>query len=74
MNAPPTASHTTALRGALISCRDDPFLTNPATAFHHEPDGLVVCRDGVIVAAGAFAAVKAQLPPDAIIDDYRAVA
>ena len=71
MNAPPTASRTTALRGALISCHDDPFLTDPARAFRHEPDGLVVCRNGIIVAAGAFAEVKAQLPPDAMIEDYR---
>jgi guanine deaminase len=71
MSAPATASRATAVRGALISCYGDPFLTNPATAFRYEPDGLVVCRDGLIVAAGAFAAVKKQLPADAVIDDYR---
>lgn len=64
-------SQTTTVRGALISCHDDPFLTDPASAFGYEPDGLVICRDGLIVAVGPFATVKAQLPPDAIIDDYR---
>ena len=36
------------LRGSLIFCRDDPVLTDPAKAFVHEPDGLVICRDGLI--------------------------
>jgi guanine deaminase len=61
---------TRALRGGLVYCRDDPFLTDPGTAFVHEADGLVICRDGLIVASGAFNQVQAQLPPDAIVDDY----
>jgi len=65
-----SVSHTTALRGALIFCRDDPFLTDPTTAFHHEPDGLVICRDGLIVAAGAVAEVKPLLPPEVTVADY----
>jgi guanine deaminase len=71
VSEPPAASRATALRGGLISCHDDPFLTDPAGAFRHEPDGLVVCRDGVIVATGAFAALNAQLPSDTIVEDYR---
>jgi guanine deaminase len=63
-------SDSTALRGSLIFCRDDPFLTDPATAFCYEPDGLVLCRDGVIVAAGPVSAIKPQLASDTVVADY----
>jgi guanine deaminase len=63
-------SRSTAIRGILISCRDDPFLTDPAKAFSYEPDGLVVCRDGLIVAAGPVADMKPLLAPDTAIADY----
>jgi guanine deaminase len=59
-----------ALRGALIFCRDDPFLTDRAKAFVHEPDGLVICRDGRIQAVGAHAALRPELPPGAEVADY----
>jgi guanine deaminase len=59
-----------ALRGTLIFCRDDPFLADPNKAFVCEPDGLVICRDGVIDAAGAYAALKSQLPAHVDIADY----
>ena len=49
-----------AARHVVIFCRDDPFLTDPATAFVCEPDGLVICRDGVIDAVGPVAAIKAR--------------
>jgi guanine deaminase len=60
----------TALRGSLAFCRDDPFLTDPTQAFVHEPDGLVICRDGMIQAVGPFAALKHELTPDAEVADY----
>ncbi len=63
-------SRSTALRGALIFCRDDPFLTDPATAFCYEPDGLVLCRDGRIVAAGPVEAIKPLLQSDTLVADY----
>jgi guanine deaminase len=59
-----------ALRGSLIFCRDDPFLTDPATAFVHEPDGLVICRDGLIQAAGPYATLRPELPPGTALADY----
>jgi len=59
-----------ALRGTLIFCRDDPFLTDPGTAFVCEPDGLVICRDGVIEAVGPYAAMKAALPSNAVLADH----
>jgi guanine deaminase len=60
----------TALRGTLIYCRDDPFLTDPAKAFVHEPDGLVLCRGGMIEAVGAYGVLKPTLPSDAAVADY----
>ena len=59
-----------ALRGSLVFCRDDPFLTDPATAFVHEPDGMLICRDGVITAVGTYDALKSELPPNLALADY----
>src|SRR5215216_6514580 len=36
-----------ALRGTIITCRDDPFLAEPLKAFAVETDGIVVCRNGL---------------------------
>lgn len=63
-------STVTALRGTLVSFVDDPFLADPARAFVYEPDGLVVCRDGLIEAVGAYDLLRQELPPDAPITDY----
>ncbi len=60
----------TALRGGLVYCRDDPFLTDPAKAFVYEPDGLVICRDGVIQAVGDYSALKPDLPADCTVEDH----
>ncbi len=70
MNSPPIAGAATALRGTLIYCRDDPFLTDPAKAFVHEPDGLVIVRDGLIEAAGPYASLKPTLAPDVAVEDH----
>jgi guanine deaminase len=59
-----------AVRGTLIFCRDDPFLTGLRTAFVHEPDGLVICRAGMIEAVGPYAALATALPPDAVVADH----
>ena len=59
-----------AVRGTLIFCRDDPFLTDPAKAFVCEPDGAVICRDGLIQAVGPYAALKSELPPNAVLADH----
>ncbi len=60
----------TALRGTLIYCRDDPFLSDPAKAFVHEPDGLVICRDGLIANIGPYATLQAELPAGVTVADY----
>ena len=56
----------TALRGTVVTCRNDPFLTDPAEAFAVETDGLVVCRNGLIEAVGPAAALSASVPAEAI--------
>jgi guanine deaminase len=61
--------NVTALRGDLVFCRDDPFLTDPTQAFVHERDGLVICRDGMIKAVGAYSALKNELPAQAELTD-----
>jgi guanine deaminase len=60
----------TVLRGTLIYCHDDPFLTSADTAFVHEPDGLVICRDGVIQAVGPTASLQSELPANAELSSY----
>ncbi len=68
---PPAGSAVvTALRGTLIYCRDDPFLGDPADAFVHEPDGIVVCRGGLIEKVGPYATLKAELPVGVTVADY----
>src|SRR5882762_6870344 len=70
MGPPNGHAPITALRGSLVFCRDDPFLTDPDKAFVHQPDGLVICRNGVIQAVGPYATLKAELPPDAVLADH----
>ena len=43
----------TAFRGALLSVGRDPAIDRQAV--RHEPDGLLVVEDGIIVARGAYA-------------------
>src|SRR5690349_24772300 len=60
-----------ALRGELVSLRDDPFRVDTARALVHERDGLVLCADGRIVAAGPYADLAARLPPGTPVHDHR---
>lgn len=60
-------SSFTALRGALLYCQEDPFLV--ASALVHEPDGVILCCDGLIVAAGPAGSVA--VPDGVEIADYR---
>ena len=64
------ASSITAVRGALVFFIDDPFLTDPHQAFVHEPDGLVICRDGLIMASGPAARLASQLPDGVVPVHY----
>ena len=60
-------SSFSALRGALLYCTGDPFLV--ADALVHEPDGIILCRDGRIVAVGPAGSVL--VPAGAAVADYR---
>lgn len=68
--APVPPQGLTALRGSLVTCHDDPFLVGSQQAFRYEPDGLVICRDGIIETAGAYADTRTALPADAAIADH----
>ena len=60
----------TALRGTIVTCRDDPFLTDPAKAFASEPDGIVVCRNGMIEQVGPAAEIMRSLPAGTQVTHY----
>jgi cytosine/adenosine deaminase-related metal-dependent hydrolase len=59
-----------AVRGGLVYCRDDPFLVASGAALVHEPDGLVICRAGLIDKVGSYSALAASLPDGADIANY----
>jgi guanine deaminase len=59
---PASGEKMTILRGTIVTCRDDPFLTDPAKAFITEADGMVVCRDGMIERVGPAAEIMRSLP------------
>ncbi len=59
-----------ALRGTIVTCRDDPFLSDPAKALAVETDGIVVCRNGLIEAVGPAAQIGRALPADATVENY----
>jgi cytosine/adenosine deaminase-related metal-dependent hydrolase len=54
----------------LVSFTDDPFLADPPRAFVHEPDGLVICRNGLIEAVGSYNTLRSKLSADIPITDY----
>src|SRR3954468_13667537 len=58
----------TALRGTIVTCRDDPFLTDPAKAFVVETDGVVICRGGRVEAVGPASELLASVPPGSLAD------
>jgi guanine deaminase len=60
----------TVLRGTIVTCRDDPFLTDPAKAFSALTDGLVICRNGMIEAVGPAADLLSSVPPGTPIASY----
>jgi len=67
--APPPNDGITALRGTIVTCRDDPFLTDPEKAFAVETDGVVICRDGRVAAVGPARELISTLPPGSL-EDY----
>lgn len=60
----------TALRGTIVMCRDDPFLTDPAKAFVVQADGIVLCRNGMIEAVGPAAGMMRSMPAGTPVTHY----
>jgi len=60
----------TVLRGTIITCHDDPFLTDPAKALRVETDGLVICRNGIIEAVGAAVDLLSSVPVGTPVATY----
>lgn len=65
-----TTGELTALRGTIVTCRDDPFLTDPAKALAIESDGIVLCRDGLIEAVGPADELLKTIPSGVTITNY----
>lgn len=64
--APDNKLSTIALRGQTLSFIDDPYVVGDACALRHETDGLVIIRDGLIVATGSYAQLRDQVAPGSI--------
>ncbi|EFG83774.1 guanine deaminase [Novacetimonas hansenii] len=69
MPAPPTPD-ILALRGRVVTFRDNPFTTDPVAALHHEEDGLLIIRDGRIAQMGTYADTLRHLPADTQVTHY----
>src|SRR3954469_4527156 len=70
MTAPGQSDGVTALRGTVVTCRDDPFLTDPAKACAVERAGIVLCRDGMIEAVGPATDLMASIAAGVQVTDY----
>lgn len=57
-----------ALRGAALSFRGDPFLTDPRESFTYSPDTLIVIEDGKIASVGA--AANARVPDGVTVSHF----
>ncbi len=57
-----------ALRGTIVTCHDDPFLTDPDKAFAVETDGLVIVRDGLVEAVGPASELLKSVPAGKVVD------
>jgi guanine deaminase len=66
-NADPSALQ--AYRASLLHFTADPAFHEDAYAWHE--DGLLIVHDGLVQAAGDYAALRDSLPPGVTIHDYR---
>jgi len=64
------AGATTALRGATLTFTADPFIVPSRDALRHDPDALIVCAEGRIVAVGPAAEWLPALPPGVPVTRY----
>lgn len=70
MNAMVEKPVITAVRGHLVSLRDNPFAVGDAAALWDESDGLLLCRDGVIEAVGAWHDLRERVPDEVEVAHY----
>ncbi|MEU7487297.1 guanine deaminase [Streptomyces sp. NPDC042319] len=56
----------TAVRGPLVRFPADPFRTGSGEALRYVSDGLLICADGRVTAAGEHAALRHRLPAGVI--------
>ncbi|HET7268582.1 MAG TPA: guanine deaminase [Oleiagrimonas sp.] len=70
MNATVSTPAITAVRGHLVSLRDNPFVVGDTAAMWAEPDGLLLCRDGKIEAVGAWRELRDQVPENVEVVHY----
>jgi guanine deaminase len=66
----PDEMTVTAVRGALLSFADDPFLVGAEASRHYWPDGGMVIEEGRITSIGDWRDIRATLPAGAQITDY----
>ncbi len=59
-----------AYRASLLHFTADPALVNDEQAYDWHEDGLLIIKDGKVVAAGNYAQLKATLAPGTVITDY----
>jgi guanine deaminase len=71
MTSPDTTSRVHALRGAALTLVDDPFVVGDAAALRHEPDALIVIRDGHIELFGPYDTCRSALPADVEVTHHR---
>ncbi len=59
-----------ALRGTLVSFKDDPFRSEEKDFLYHEEDGLVVMENGKITDVGPAQALLSKLDPSVTVTHY----
>ncbi len=62
---------STLIRGRLLSFHREPSSIEDSAAYAYESDGALLVENGVIMASGAYAAVKAAAPEDVSELDHR---
>ncbi|TCL93622.1 guanine deaminase [Rhizobium sp. PP-WC-2G-219] len=62
---------STLLRGRTLTFRRRPLSMDDAQAYAYETDGALLLRDGLIVASGAYDAVREHAPEDTVEIDHR---
>ena len=64
-------SDLVAIRGAVVSYTDDPFVTDLDTCMVYESDAIITMEDGKISAFGPAGQLKDTLPDDVNIIHYK---